>query len=772
MMTDDIHEGTPSLDVNALPADILEKPEKRLAEGDGLTCDSCRLKGGDRKKGYCIRHKMEIHPSGNMACKNFNDPFWKTAKPDLERDPETIDAAWRRIEVFIHGEACPHKMEDMEAMTNATGRKLFDILDLVIRLEAEYADRDLATRHFHRIIDQWKAGPSKDPERPAQGIVVRNNVAPPWDIYDEPLARWVLARYENKFMLITSPEGKPELHLHDGTKHVLDETNTIEGLLSRAVDDLVAMVSIDQRVAQDAFNAAMTQQNADMLKSQNFRLKSAKSYWDDRKMTGLKKRILTRITASARDFDKDVNLINTPDRVIVIDKKHRCLAERPHSPSDRFFKCTSVKVNRQAKSPKWDALLKMAADGKPEVEKEIRRQLAHCLLRTPPKKIFRWRGKSDTVKTTILMTMKNVLNHNRDDFYKTAYVYKAPQDFFTMEKNQQATRNDVWQSENCMVTWIDEPKLTQGGEDKAFAKDWTGGGAVNTRALYKGYKSIINVSTTFITANKLPPSAPDDTGMLTRDVVVPFTHVIPKKDQIEKYWDVLANEEGEGILNSLLTDLEAILREDGSLHDLCPEILEETEKYNYESEIVAKCFDRFFMYAKDEKRNQKRMTWAAFKKKLFEYCDSESIPERFRPRKEKIVRTLERRGITMVDRTRVDGVLFNDVLMNIEWKEAPPLEEDDDCPILDLYEKTDLNRHVMLSNVARWYAEKHPDIKDMSRIDIISRLTKEIKADPERYFKHPIVHEAQKKEIVEYLLKYMPEVIDTLISSGALSSKP
>lgn len=460
-------------------------------------------------------------------------------------------------------------------------------------------------------------------------------------IKDVPVIEWIMGRKGTDLIYVSTSDNRGIAYrFADGRYEIADEFEAFK-FVETGVKDLIKTLESLYTASYENDNDKNEFKNGGELRlsQRTMRLKkfhdNALYYLNSGKIDSLVSLFIKKKCLSKSKFDTDHTLLNMKNGVFDL----KTLTFRNRTPEDRFLKCMPAAFVQGAQCPKWQAELEHATGGNHTLLQEIRFELCYSLLRRPLKRIYRWKGPSDTVKTTLLETVALVIGKGEH-----GYLYKAPQDFFTVEKGEQATRDDIIQSKNSAILWIDEPKITMKGEDKAFVKDFTGGGNINQRGIYDRNINFLNTCTPFLTANKLPSSDPTDDGMKTRDVVVPFVIKIPSEMKIERFWEVLAREEGDGILQWLIQGVEEIVRSDGAIPPLPAEVIQATEQYTNQSELVRKVIDEFYVLLKDEYGRLARVSLREINEKISEYISDNRIGIKRLPSSDTVIRTLTSMG--------------------------------------------------------------------------------------------------------------------------------
>ncbi len=479
--------------------------------------------------------------------------------------------------------------------------------------------------------------------------------SPPEDLKDEPISEWILKNFKDNIVFVMNKSDHGEFYVYDGIKWEPDRKRKYQHFIIKAVKALIQELTKEAEAITPKFEEDKngrqkpTEEYAKAVK----RIHDTKKYLDYNKIRDLWRLIQGKVAIDNREFDTNYNLLNFRNGTFELDT----WTFRPHRPEDMLTKVMPVDYFEGVDSPKLKS--EVVRSFKDQAEQNfIKVMFGHTLGRHPEKRTWHLTGPGDTGKTTLLNAIMKVLG---DDGI-TGYAAPLGSDTFTASKARQATRNDLLMAKNCCIIGIDEQK-TDERQDTNTVKAWTGGSKVNIRGLYDTNQAFPPCAALFDTSNRLPRIDATDSGIVNRQVVIPFTEVVTKK--IPNYWDVLYNEEATGILNWLLEGFKEY-REYG-LPELPKRFMDTTTEYIMANNVTER-FLRQNCVIGDH--NRCRVTWIGFHNSFKNFCrEYENIDEKYMPGKDKILDILKQKNIILNDKkTRIGKETFRHVLMGVRLK--------------------------------------------------------------------------------------------------------
>lgn len=483
----------------------------------------------------------------------------------------------------------------------------------------------------------------------------------PNDIRDIPVAEWIYENFKQDIIYVMGKGDKGEFHIYDGTKFEPDRERGYQKFIKKAVKRLIELLDAEKQLIE--MQKQSKGSNSLQYEEACRRLKDSKKYLDYKCMTSLWNLMKGDVAADTRKFDSDYNLLNFRNYTLEIDS----WTFREHRQSDMLRKCAPVDYDPGAKCPKFTEELVRAFNGNEEEILWIQVFFGRTLLRKPLKGWAHFFGQSDVGKTTILNTVMKVLGDNGYSGYSVALSPNT----FSASKSKETTRNDLLMTMNCCIIGIDEKNADE-KDDSSFLKAYTGGGKLNIRGLYESNETMTACATIINTCNKLPPFDASDSGMVNRQIVIPFE--VPIREKIPEYWDILYREESSGILNWLLEGLKYY--QDHGMPELPLRFKNATEEYKRDNNVVERFLLARCSIVTDSVKN--RIRYVDFEDAFRDFCmNEEGIQERYIPGKKKILDVLRQKNVEFNESsTKIGSTTHRNVLKGIRLESQVECDEE------------------------------------------------------------------------------------------------
>jgi putative DNA primase/helicase len=290
-------------------------------------------------------------------------------------------------------------------------------------------------------------------------------------------------------------------------------------------------------------------------------------------------------------FDRNIWLLNCANGTIDL----RTGILRDAARDDYLTKCLSVKYNKQATCPTWEAFLNRVMGKKQGLVAFLHRAIGYSLTgSTMEQCLFILHGPTKTGKSTFLSRLRALLGP-----YGTA----AEMESF-MHKEGTEIRNDLADLAGARVVCAVE---AQEGRrlNENLIKQLTGGvDQVKARFLFQEYFTYTPQYKVFIGTNHKPVIKDNDQAIWERIRLVPFVVQIPKDDR-KKDFDATLHKEIEGILAWAVQGCLDWQR-DGKLGEP-PEVVAATEGYQKEMDIIGRFLEEKCQVELNEKLQAKEL---------------------------------------------------------------------------------------------------------------------------------------------------------------------
>jgi putative DNA primase/helicase len=194
---------------------------------------------------------------------------------------------------------------------------------------------------------------------------------------------------------------------------------------------------------------------------------------------------------------------------------------RKHRRSDFITKLCPVSYDPAAQCPLWEAFVRKIFDDQADLIWFMQKALGSALTGdTREEKVFLLHGVGANGKTTLLETFRTLLND-----------YARQADFTTfLHKDKDSVRTDLARLRGAR--FVSAVEAEQGRRlAEVVVKQMTGQDTVTARQLFQAefeYKPVFKL---FLAANHRPVIRGTDEGIWRRICLIPFSVVIPKKEQ-------------------------------------------------------------------------------------------------------------------------------------------------------------------------------------------------------------------------------------------------
>lgn len=214
---------------------------------------------------------------------------------------------------------------------------------------------------------------------------------------------------------------------------------------------------------------------------------------------------------------------------------------RPHDHKLMMTQISPLAYDPTAKCPMWLKHLGFCFSGDDQIIEHIQRLCGYMLIGHADKQ--RWwlfLGEGQNGKTTIIETMRLILGTNSLSGYAKHLNSEALQ-----------LRN----RENYEIAQLQHKRLVdcnEFGEGKINIKLLNGlcdGSTVSARTLYEESFEFVPRATFVVCSNQEPKIEDPSFATWRRILKINFPNIVPADVRVEKYWEHLIGQEGEGILN-------------------------------------------------------------------------------------------------------------------------------------------------------------------------------------------------------------------------------
>lgn len=222
------------------------------------------------------------------------------------------------------------------------------------------------------------------------------------------------------------------------------------------------------------------------------------------------------ITISAKTFDRNVGVLNTPNGVVDLETGEARAAKR----GDYLTKSTTAGFDPAAECPRWLQFLdEIFAD--PELVAYVQRLCGYIATGLTREHIAVFAsGGGRNGKSTFFHTLAKALGD---------YSVDTTTDTF-MQRQSGAMTNDLARLNGARLVIANEGNRGQ-RLDTARMKGMTGGDPITARFLHKEFVTFTPTFTPVIISNHMPEIDANDPAIWERMVIIPFTRTFEKADR-------------------------------------------------------------------------------------------------------------------------------------------------------------------------------------------------------------------------------------------------
>lgn len=294
--------------------------------------------------------------------------------------------------------------------------------------------------------------------------------------------------------------------------------------------------------------------------------------------------IKTKVATDANEFDKDMNLLNTPSGVIDLTK----LTVSQHSPKEKLSKITTGSLDTNATAPMWNEFLNQTFLGDIEMIEFVQRAIGYTVLgKNNNRSMFILHGTGDgdgngsNGKSVFVQTIANVLGD---------YGTKMSPDSFTARKYDKSGADaspDMLRLDKARFVYTSE--LKQKTElNESLIKDITGAESFVARPLYGDVKQFKPTGVIWLTTNYKPDIRGTDGAIWERLKFIPFEAYIPVEKQDHNLIEKLSTKERDGIMNWIIEGVHMYLNDGLKVPNT---IVENKKAYRKELDVVQMFID-------------------------------------------------------------------------------------------------------------------------------------------------------------------------------------
>lgn len=236
-------------------------------------------------------------------------------------------------------------------------------------------------------------------------------------------------------------------------------------------------------------------------------------------MTGAFKYAEHMVARSITEMDRNPYYLNTPNGTFDLrtGEKHK------HDPKDLITRLCPTYLEADAQDPVWDKVVREAFAGDVAKMTFFQRYIGYSLTGDYSMKAFMaLHGPSNAGKSTLVEPLHIVLGDVDEGGYVTTWDADVVQADASVNRNEKMDK--ARSARLILVGELEKGKHLADG----FVKRFTGGNAVDARALYKGSYTFRPGAKLILDTNYVPKSA--DPAVHTRLKLLPATHVPVVKD--------------------------------------------------------------------------------------------------------------------------------------------------------------------------------------------------------------------------------------------------
>lgn len=352
------------------------------------------------------------------------------------------------------------------------------------------------------------------------------------------------------------------------------------------------------------------------------------------------------VVATPEMFDVDPLKINMANCVYNLGTHQ----PEPHSKQQLITKTTGIQYDPAAKCPIWLKFLNRIFQGHPDKDEVIRfiqRGLGYSLTgKTNEQVLFLLYGQGQNGKSVLLGTFIALLGE---------YAHTADSSSFTTARSERV-RDDL-------AGWVGK-RLIKSSEvtktavlDEELIKKLTGEDAITARHLYEKEITYTPTYKLWLAFNHKPEIRDATFSMWRRVLLVPFTEIIPEKEQDKKLAENLIAHELPGIFNWAIEGL----KEYQTLGGLCPpeSVKVATQQYRQDSDVFYDFYNEICIIDNPNNKIRAGELYDAYRK----WCS-------FNHELDKNVRSMQKFGRIVEERFKkvrdTKGVIYYGITINPE----------------------------------------------------------------------------------------------------------
>lgn len=225
------------------------------------------------------------------------------------------------------------------------------------------------------------------------------------------------------------------------------------------------------------------------------------------------------VACSIVEMDRNPYYLNTPNGTFDLRSGER----HKHDPKDLITRLCPTYLELDAKDEIWEKVVREAFAGDEDKMRFFRRYIGYSLTGDYSMKAFMaLHGPSNAGKSTLVEPLHIVLGDVDEGGYVTTWDAEVLQADAKVNRNEKMDK--ARSARLILVGELEKGKHLADG----FVKRFTGGNAIDARALYKGSYTFRPGAKLLLDTNYVPKSA--DPAVHTRLKLLPATHVPPVKD--------------------------------------------------------------------------------------------------------------------------------------------------------------------------------------------------------------------------------------------------
>lgn len=321
----------------------------------------------------------------------------------------------------------------------------------------------------------------------------------------------------------------------DGRKWT--ETEDIADLVHRATDCIVALYK-GLRPSYDSEYAALVKLGAENLNESQAGIiawieklrKYMSALEHDTPRVDKISELMHRKSAwlvTENDFDTDPFILNCQNCVIDL----RTGKTREHDPNDMCKKMVGVDYNTRIDKTEWENHLLNLGCGRQDWVDFLKWAIGGSYFgKIVEKRIFFHKGKSDTLKSSTLEAIMNVLmDYTEVSSEKLVATYTGNGGGNTTE----TYKADLYGKRVCMIFELNEDFRLNSN----FIKTSTGADPIKARRMYHDGFTFRSTATVHIATNDIPKWSTVDEAMTKRPIIIPWENTSVAIDETKKdYW--------------------------------------------------------------------------------------------------------------------------------------------------------------------------------------------------------------------------------------------